>query len=105
MTTSEIIKRKLEKKLGPSYLEIINDSHKHHVPKGSESHFQIIIVSENFEGLSLIEQHQLVYQILREELSEKIHALSISSHTPSQWDKRQETPQTPNCQKKKPKHP
>ena len=100
MSLSQVIETKLTDQLNPVYLKLTNESHKHHVPEGSESHFQLVIVCDRFEGLSLIEQHQMVYKILAEELSGKVHALSISSHTPSSWKKTQKIPRTPHCPKK-----
>ena len=46
----EQIKEKLTKHLMPTQLEVINESHQHNVPPGSESHFKIIIVSQAFES-------------------------------------------------------
>lgn len=47
------IKTKLEK-LEPFYIEIINESYMHNVPKGAETHFKVVVVSEKFNGLPLI---------------------------------------------------
>ncbi|KAM9980929.1 hypothetical protein ACTFIY_003241 [Dictyostelium cf. discoideum] len=82
------IKELLIKELNPINLEIINESYMHNVPKGSESHFKVKIVSEKFETLSMIEQHRLVNEILKNYIGNgKIHALSITSRTPTQWKK------------------
>ena len=32
------------------HLDVVNESHKHNVPKGSESHFNLLVVSDAFEG-------------------------------------------------------
>ena len=32
------------------HLNVVNESHKHNVPKGSESHFNVLVVSDTFEG-------------------------------------------------------
>lgn len=48
------IHNKLQEKLGPSHLEIINESFMHNVPKGAETHFKVVVVSEKFSGLPLI---------------------------------------------------
>jgi len=53
-----------------------------------ETHFNVIIVSDEFEGVSLIDRHRFVNECLREELEEKgVHALSIKAKTPKQWNK------------------
>lgn len=49
------IKRKLETVLKPLYCNIINESYMHNVPKGSETHFKVVIVSEKFNKQPLIE--------------------------------------------------
>ena len=51
--------------------------------KGSGDHLQVNVISSQFAGLSLIRQHQLVYQALSNELaSEAIHALALNTSTP-----------------------
>lgn len=49
---------------------------------GGGDHFRAEIVSEKFEGLPLIEQHQLVYGVFGDEVGGPIHALSIKTSTP-----------------------
>ncbi|GAK85288.1 cell division protein BolA [Vibrio ponticus] len=46
----ETIQTKLHQQLSPTHLEVINESYMHNVPPGSESHFKVIVVSEQFEG-------------------------------------------------------
>lgn len=48
------IKKKLIDFLNPSYIEIINESYMHNVPKGSETHFKVIVVSDLFKDKPLI---------------------------------------------------
>ena len=91
------IELKLQNQLKPSYLEIINESSRHNVPKGSESHFKVVIVSSDFEGKSLIERHRMINRILADELKTSIHALSIQSLTPAQWMNNSTIQSTPNC--------
>ena len=78
-------------------IQVINESYKHSVPKGSESHFQVVIVSHQFEGMPLIQRHRLVNSLLQEELQHDIHALSIQAKTPTQWEKNSMVSPTPNC--------
>jgi acid stress-induced BolA-like protein IbaG/YrbA len=51
------------------------------------THFQTRIVSELFTGKSMIQQHQMVYKTLGEKMGADIHALSIQTYTPDEWDK------------------
>lgn len=48
------IRNKLQTTLNTSHLDIINESYMHNVPKGSETHFKVVVVSEKFDGLPLI---------------------------------------------------
>ncbi len=51
---------------------------------GGGDHLQVNVVSTAFAGLSLIRQHQLVYEALKDELaSEAIHALALKTTTPN----------------------
>ena len=51
--------------------------------KGND-HLQVTVISPEFNGLSLVKQHQLVYSALKEELaSEAIHALALKTGTPT----------------------
>ena len=67
MTLQTVIESKLREALAPSHLEVINESHMHSVPKGSETHFKVVVVSDRFEGLAPVKRHQLVYGALGEE--------------------------------------
>ena len=48
-------------------------------------HFEAVIVSPQFTGKNMVQQHQLVYQALGERMREEIHALSIRTFTPEAW--------------------
>ena len=52
------------------------------------THFGAIIVSEQFEGKSMVQQHQVVYKALGEKMGTDIHALSIQTFTPEEWESR-----------------
>ena len=58
----------------------------HNVPPGSESHFKVVIVSDEFEGKRLIMRHRAVNTVLSEELSNHIHALSMHTYTNTEWE-------------------
>jgi acid stress-induced BolA-like protein IbaG/YrbA len=48
-------------------------------------HFSAIIVSAEFRGKNMVQQHQLVYHALGEKMEQEIHALSMKTMTPEQW--------------------
>ncbi len=50
------------------------------------THFDAIIVSEEFAGKSMVQQHQIVYKTLGEKMGNDIHALSIQTYTPEEWE-------------------
>eukprot|EP01064_Diplonema_japonicum_P005967 TRINITY_DN13942_c0_g1_i1.p1 TRINITY_DN13942_c0_g1~~TRINITY_DN13942_c0_g1_i1.p1 ORF type:complete len:127 (+),score=4.77 TRINITY_DN13942_c0_g1_i1:34-414(+) len=78
------IETKLSEKFSPISLQVINESHMHSVPKNSETHFKVIVVSEAFEGVKLVQRHRMVNDLLTDELAGPVHALSISAKTPAQ---------------------
>jgi len=80
------IESKLTQTFTPSHLEVINESYKHNVPKGSETHFKVVVVSDSFTSKTLIDQHRMVNDTLKEELATNVHALSIQTKTPQQWE-------------------
>ena len=50
---------------------------------GGGDHLELNVVSAKFSGLSLVQQHQLVYGALKNELrTETIHALALKTSTP-----------------------
>lgn len=87
------MEEKLKKMLSPVFLEVVNESaaHKGHVgnpfPHLNETHFTVRIRSDKFRGKSLVEQHRLIYDTLKQELEEGVHALSIQSGEPVPEDK------------------
>ena len=57
---------------------------------GGGDHLEAIVVSAEFEGKTMIKQHQLVYGALQEAMaSEAIHALALKTFTPEAWEKAQ----------------
>ena len=54
---------------------------------GGGDHYQLLVISSSFEGKGLVEQHQIVYGALKEDLgSERIHALALKTMTPKEWE-------------------
>jgi BolA protein len=93
----QAIERKLRGELTPIVLDVINESSMHSVPPGSETHFKVTVVSSAFEGKSLVERHRLVYAVLDEEMRGGIHALTITSRTPAEWEKNAAVAPSPAC--------
>lgn len=55
--------------------------------EGDGTHFEALVVSNDFEGKTLLERHQMIYKILGEAMKERIHALSLKTYTTEQWEK------------------
>jgi acid stress-induced BolA-like protein IbaG/YrbA len=53
--------------------------------KGEGDHFEAIVVSQQFEGCSMVQQHQLVYATLGDRMGGEIHALALHTYTPEEW--------------------
>ncbi len=53
--------------------------------QGDGAHFEAVIVSPQFAGLSRVRQHQLVYAALGDRMREEIHALSMKTFSPEEW--------------------
>ena len=84
--TLDLIEQKLAV-LSPDSVELIDDSDKHaghEGAKGGGGHFELIIVSPQFEGKSAQARHRMVHAALGEMLEREIHALSIKAYTPDE---------------------
>jgi BolA protein len=98
MTVQETITDKLSQQLSPQHLSVENESHMHNVPAGSESHFRVVVVSEQFENLALLARHRAVNKVLADELAGPIHALALHTYTATEWDARGEQANaSPDC--------
>ena len=76
MTTKSEVINLIKQKISDSEVLVEN-------LKGDD-HLQVTVISSEFNGLSLVKQHQLVYSALKEELaSEAIHALALKTETPN----------------------
>ena len=82
-----------------SSLKIINESFMHNVPKGSESHFKIVVVTNDFNNLSIIKRHKLIYKTL-DNLMNKIHALSIHAFNEEEFKLNPIILDSPECANK-----
>jgi len=79
------IEKKLIESFSPMHLQVIDESHTHNVPQGSESHFKVTLVTEQFNGKMLIARHRQVNAVLKQELDNGVHALALHTMTPEEW--------------------
>ncbi|MDC0536231.1 BolA family transcriptional regulator [Gammaproteobacteria bacterium] len=89
----------LSSSMNLSSLKIINESFMHNVPKGSESHFKIVVVTNDFNNLSIIKRHKLIYKTL-DNLMNKIHALSIHAFNEEEFKLNPIILDSPECANK-----
>ncbi|MEO0411895.1 MAG: BolA family protein [Pseudomonadota bacterium] len=80
------IEDKLTDKFAPETLKVVDQSHLHAghagAREGGQTHFMVMMVSDAFEGTNRVARQRLVYTALKEELEERVHALSLTLRTP-----------------------
>lgn len=88
MSIADAIRRKLVAALQPTRLELHDESARHHGHAGwrpgGETHFRLTVVSEAFAGKSRVARQRLVYDLLAEEMRERVHALALTTRTPTE---------------------
>ncbi len=77
MVTPESIKKNIEEGMPVTQVSV----------EGDGRHFEAVVVSEEFAGMSRVQRHQRVFQTLGDRMREEIHALSIKTFTPQEWEK------------------
>ena len=98
MSRNQRINQLLISELAPLHLEVENESNKHHVPEGSETHFKVILVTELFINQTKIARHRMINKLLANELNSGLHALSLHLFTPEEWQAREgTTAKSPAC--------
>jgi BolA protein len=85
---TEQLERKLTEAFAPVHLQVDDDSARHAghagARQGGESHFNVVIQSARFEGVSRVQRQRMVYAALAEELAGPVHALSVKALTPGE---------------------
>ncbi len=79
MTTPESIKTDIENGMATSYLTVIGDG----------QHFEALVVSDEFAGMSRIQRQLRVNKTLGDRINGDIHALSMKTFTPQEWQEKQ----------------
>lgn len=84
----DAIHNKLTAALAPTRLEVVDDSARHAghagAQPGGETHFNLVVESQAFEGLSKVARQRAVYRILSDELAGSLHALSVKALAPGE---------------------
>lgn len=88
MGRCESIREKIGGVFRVHWMDLIDESYRHAGHQGaghSGGHYVLTLVSDDFDGMTLVERHQAVYQALGEEMKGEIHALSMKTLTPREW--------------------
>jgi acid stress-induced BolA-like protein IbaG/YrbA len=75
MVTPESIQLNIAQGMATEHLSVAGDG----------THFEAVVVSEAFAGKNRVQRHQLVYQTLGDRMRAEIHALSMKTYTPQEW--------------------
>jgi len=88
LAVAETIERKLTEALAPQRLKVVDDSEKHKghagYREGGETHFRVEVVSAAFAGQNRVARQRRVYEILSDELADRVHALQLKTLTPEE---------------------
>lgn len=95
MNVQQTIESKVVAAFSPQHIEVINESHMHSVPVNSETHFKLVLVSDEFVGKRQVQRHQMVYGVLAEQLKTGVHALALHTYTSQEW--LGVSPDSPSC--------
>jgi BolA family transcriptional regulator, general stress-responsive regulator len=88
VSVAATIRDKLTARFSPTRLEIVDDSHRHAghagARPGGETHFTVTLASADFAGLNRVARQRLVYEVLADELANRVHALSLTTLAPGE---------------------
>ncbi len=92
MSIRDSLERKISETLNPETLEIVDESHLHAghagARPGGDSHFKVLIVADAFDGKSRVDRQRLVNGLLADEFAAGLHALSLTTLTPTEAGRR-----------------
>lgn len=91
------MQQRIEQALGaldPAHLQVLDESHMH--SRGQETHYKVVLVTDQFAGLSRVKRQQMVYATLGE-LMGQFHALAQHTYTPEEWAQLGVAPASPTC--------
>ncbi|HEY6094653.1 MAG TPA: BolA/IbaG family iron-sulfur metabolism protein [Gallionellaceae bacterium] len=74
--TPESIQKNIEQGMQASYVNVVGDGR----------HFEAVVVSDEFAGMSRVQRQQRVYKTLGARMEGEVHALSIKTFTPQEWE-------------------
>lgn len=81
-----LILQKINEKYHPAYLELENESHQHAGGPNRETHFRLLIVSDDFKSMTRVQRSRDVHDLLATEFKSGVHALSLRTYSVSEWE-------------------
>ncbi|WP_417665614.1 BolA/IbaG family iron-sulfur metabolism protein [Pseudidiomarina sp.] len=90
------IHEKITRHFAPAHLEVINESHLHGT-SSDDSHFKVVLVCKDFDGMRLLQRHRAVNKVLAEELAGPVHALALHVYSEQEWQQLHAVPESPQC--------
>ena len=99
MSSYDNIISSLNNQLHVRHMFLENESSMHNVPANSETHFKLVVVSDDFLHMDKVKRHKLIYQILINIMKE-IHALSIQAFTIEEYNSNPVILLSPDCANK-----
>ncbi|MCB9554544.1 MAG: BolA/IbaG family iron-sulfur metabolism protein [Deltaproteobacteria bacterium] len=85
MDVKALITERLTEAFAPLRLAVLDETDRHNVPAGSQSHWNVTIISDAFADTSLIDRHRAVHKAVGADLLGRIHALTMKTMTASEW--------------------
>jgi len=76
--TEESVKERIKCGLNNSQVQVVDT-------KGTGDHFSVVVISDEFEGKSLVQRHQLVYATVADVLTKELHALQLKTYSYKEW--------------------
>ena len=74
----EQIKQRLEKIFSEDKIEVFDS-------RGTGDHFSIIVISDKFADMTLVDRHKMIYSIFSDKIVTEIHAMQIQTYTLDEW--------------------
>ena len=78
--TTKYIKKILCNKFNNDFIEVVDINN-------TGDHFSLLVISDDFINMTLLNRHKLIYELFKNQLTKEIHALQIKTYTKSEWEK------------------
>lgn len=98
MSRKALIERRITESLAPVVLEVLDESHRHSSGKGAESHFNVTVVADAFDGDNRVKRHRRIHALLDDQMAAGLHALTLTLLTPAEYEaKSGQSIRSPSC--------